>query len=148
MSSPLEVLRSRYCLAYLSHCIHFYSIKKFMRPNKTVIMKDVTFKFKSQSSKGMYLYSGRSREQTPSGRKKVPITRANTEFVWELRKTPGILQRHSQVELSAHESVRQENFNCINCSHCILIPYNSISTSTHYVVVTNCYCMSFRCLLK
>ena len=33
-------------------------------------MKDVTFKFKSQPSKGMYLYSGRSREQTPPGRKK------------------------------------------------------------------------------
>ena len=56
--------------AYLSHCIHFSSIKKFMRPNKTVIMKEVTFKFKSEPSKGMYLYSGSSHEQTPSGYKK------------------------------------------------------------------------------
>ena len=33
-------------------------------------MKEVTFKFKSEPSKGMYLYSGSSYEQTPSGRKK------------------------------------------------------------------------------
>lgn len=65
-----------------------------MRPNKTVIMKEVTFKFKSEPSKGMYLYSGSSHEQTPSGRKKVPITGANTEIVGELRKTSRILQRH------------------------------------------------------
>ena len=87
------------CTAYLSHCIHFSSIKKLARPNKTVIMKEVALNFKSTPSKGMYLYSGSSCERTPSGhKKKVSITGAhhlqeckNTEFVWELRK---ILQRH------------------------------------------------------
>ena len=59
-----------YCKAYLSHCIHFSSIKKLVRPNKTVIMKEVALNFKSKPSKGMYLYSGSSCEQTPSGDKK------------------------------------------------------------------------------